>query len=320
VWRIGTDNHGQSTTPGDPGVAALALRQHGVVSNAQLRALGLGRGAIEHRVRRGRLHLLYRGVYAVGHAKVDGRGRLWAAALATNGVVSHRSAAWVWELAPPPASRIEVTTLAASRSLNSITVHRSRLAPEDIAHHEGLPVTTLARTLVDLADVLTPHRLERICHRAEHLRLLDVKAIDTVLARAPGRRSKALRAALNTLTHAGPQLTRSELEDLMLALAAKFALPRPLVNRQVHGKEVDFLWPEQRLVLEADGAATHATRTAFEEDRARDLHLKTHGYDVIRVTHRMLTTRPHDVARLLRARLTPTGQENRSIARHPARP
>jgi very-short-patch-repair endonuclease len=145
-----------------------------------------------------------------------------------------------------------------------------------------------------------------------------VKAIDALLI--PGRRTKALRAALATLTHDGPHVTRSELEERFLSIIAQFGLPRPRVNAQLHGYEVDFLWPDAKLVVETDGAATHATRAAFEGDRARDLLLKTHGYDVIRVTHRMLTTRPHDVARLLRARVTPTGQENPSIARHPARP
>jgi Transcriptional regulator, AbiEi antitoxin len=167
-------------TPGDLGVAALAQRQHGVVSTAQLHATGLGRGAIDLRVRRGRLTRLHRGVYAVGHARLTIRGRYWAALLACGGpgraALSHRTAAAVWDLLPSPAGRYDVTTRRTGKSTPAIRVHRHRLEAQDIARQEdGLALTTPTRTLIDLADQLTPHQLTRACHRAEILRLLDAR-------------------------------------------------------------------------------------------------------------------------------------------------
>ena len=294
----------------DVAVAALAARQHGVVSTAQLRACGLGEGAIRLRVRRRRLLPLHRGVYAVGHARLTQRGRLWAALLACGGahvaVISHRAAAAVWELAPPPAGPIDVTTLRASRSVAGIRVHRtSSLHPQDVHRsHDGLTVTTVARTLLDLAAILPPTRLERACHQAEIQRCLDATAIADVLVRAgtsPGTRR--LRDAIETLAATGPEPTRSELEIRFLSLIAHFGLPRPRTNATVAGLEVDFLWPGHGLVAETDGAATHLTATAFETDRRRDAILQVAGLRVVRFTWRQLDERPHTVAQTLRALL-----------------
>ena len=189
-------------------------------------------------------------------------------------------------------------TLRQSHSTKAIRVHRTKLDPEDITDIDGLPLTTPTRTIIDLADQLTPHRLERVLHRAEILRLLDVAAIHARLAALPGRRSRTLLQALATLQR-GPDVTRSELEERFLALITRFKLPRPRVNAMVEGHEVDFYWPTHRLIVETDGAATHLTPTAFEEDRARDAHLTALGYRVIRITWRQLTERPHEVARLI---------------------
>jgi Protein of unknown function (DUF559)/Transcriptional regulator, AbiEi antitoxin len=292
-------------TPGDPQVAELARRQEGIVSAAQLLAVGLGRGAIKWRVRRGRLHPLHRGVYSVGHAALTPTARLWAAVLACGGpgtaVLSHRSAAAVWELMSSPGGPVDVTTLREAYSTRAIRVHRTRtLRPADVTTRNGLPLTTPTRTLIDLADVLTPHRLERACHRAEILRLLDAAALRAYLDALPGRRTRALRNALDSLG-AGPQATRRELEERMLALIAEHGLPRPLVNTIVEGHEVDFYWPHARVIVETDGAATHLTPTAFERDRRRDAELTVAGYRVIRITWRRLTQQPETVARMLRA-------------------
>jgi very-short-patch-repair endonuclease len=172
---------------------------------------------------------------------------------------------------------------------------------------DGLPLTTPTRTLIDLADQLTPHRLERVLHRAEILRILDVNAIHSRLAALPGRRSRTLLRALGTLQR-GPEVTRSELEERFLALVAKHRLPRPRVNATVAGHEVDFHWPDQKLIVETDGAAAHLTPTAFEHDRARDAHLTALGYSVIRITWRQLTERPHETARTLRTLLSRAGR------------
>jgi hypothetical protein len=144
---------------------------------------------------------------------------------------------------------------------------------------------TPACTIIDLADQLTPHRLERVLHRAEILRILDVAAINARLAALPGRRSRTLLHPLQSLA-AGPQPTRSELEERFLALVATYRLPRPLVNSRVEGYEVD--WPDHRLIVETDGAATHLTATAFERDRTRDAHLTALGYRVVRLTWRQM--------------------------------
>ena len=235
-------------------------------------------------------------MYAVGTAHLTPRGRLWAALLACGGpgaaVLSHRSAAAVWDLLPSPA-KSDVTTLGNSRSTKTIRVHRSKtLIPADITHHDGLPVTTVARTLIDLASTLSPHRLERVVHRAEHLRLLDTHSLDEQFARATGRSTRSLRQALQTLANHDPDITRSELEERFLAQIADAQLPRPEVNAIVGGHEVDFFWPERRLIVETDGAATHLTATAFEEDRRRDAELMTLGYRVVRFTRWQVVKQP----------------------------
>jgi predicted transcriptional regulator of viral defense system len=311
--RVRQEDHrseGFLDTHADVAVAALAARQHGVVSIAQLRACGLGDGAIDLRVRRRGLLRLHRGVYAVGHARLTPRGRLWAALLACGGqqaaVVSHRSAAAVWELAPPPSTGVDVTTLRQSRSVEGVRVHRTAsLHTHDIHRgHDGLPVTTVVRTLLDLAVVLTPTRLERACHEAEIQRSLDTKAIDAVLDRAgTGPGTRRLRNAMNDLAARGAEPTRSELEIRFLSLIAQFGLPRPRANATAAGLEVDFFWPDQRLVAETDGAATHLTTAAFETDRRRDAILQVAGLRVVRFTWRQLDERPEAVARTLRSLL-----------------
>jgi len=275
-----------------------------MISTEQLVAAGVDRGAIAWRVRRGRLHPYWRGVYSVGHTRVTPRARLWAAVLACGGpgasLLGFRGAAAPWDLMPMPSGRIDVITMRRSGSRPGIRVHRSNsLDPADITDIDGLPLTTPTRTLIDLADQLPPHRLERVLHRAEHLRLLDVNAIHARLTALPGRRSRTLLQALATLQR-GPDVTRSELEERFLALVAAHGLPRPLVNQRVEGYEVDFYWPIHRLIVETDGAATHLTATAFEHDRARDAHLTALGYRVIRITWRQLIERPREVAQLLR--------------------
>jgi hypothetical protein len=187
-------------TPADPEVAAVAARQEGMISTGQLLAAGLGRGGISLRVRRGRLHPYHRGVYSVGHTRVTPRARLWAAVLACGGpraaLLGYHGAATPWDLMPMPSGTIDVITLGESYSTKAIRVHRTKsLEPQDITDIDGLPLTTPTRTLIDLADQLTPHRLERVLHRAEILRILDVAAMHARLASLPGRRSRTLLTA-----------------------------------------------------------------------------------------------------------------------------
>src|SRR4051794_4209977 len=158
----------------------------------------------------------------------------------------------------------------------------------------GLPVTTPVRAIYDLAPGATPHRVERLCHRAEYLGLLDVRALRAL----PPRRS--LTAALNTLTDTGPQITRSDLEERFLELVAQAGLPRPLVNATVAGLEGDFYLPQLQLVVETDGAAAHLTPRAFERDHERDELLGRAGLPPLRLTHRRITREPATVIATLR--------------------
>jgi predicted transcriptional regulator of viral defense system len=204
----------------DCAVAELARRQHGIVSLAQMRAVGLGTAVVKHRLATGRLHRVHRGVYAVGHARLTLTGRLWAAVLATGGVLSHQTAGYVWALVKSPGSRLHVTITAQRRSATAIQVHRSRTLFLDAIRRDpdhGLPVTSPARTLTDLSTTLTAHRLERAVHRAEELRLLDVAALPD---------TPRLRRALSTL-QGDPVITRQELEERFYALVAEGGLPRP---------------------------------------------------------------------------------------------
>jgi hypothetical protein len=153
---------------------------------------------------------------------------------------------------------------------------------------------------VDLAGVLSKRRLERVLERSETLRLFDLGALKAALARAGGRRGTlVLRRLMETLDDAPPP-TRSELERRFLDVVMEAGLPRPITNATVAGLEVDFHWPDQRLVVETDGRATHDTAAAFERDRRRDLQLESAGWHVIRITYRQLEENPEKVVAALR--------------------
>ncbi|MBA2638274.1 MAG: DUF559 domain-containing protein, partial [Solirubrobacterales bacterium] len=288
-----------------------------MVSSGQLRELGFGKGGVEVRLRQGRLHRVHRGVYAVGHARLGFRGRLWAAVLACGGrercALSHRAAAAAWDLMPQPAGVLDLITLRSGGGTAALRVHRSRMlrpSRDVVRQPDGLPVTSVAWTLVDLAGVLEAHRLSRVCHRAQILRLLDVAAVRTLLETSPTG-ARALRVALAGLAANGPDVTRSELEERFLALIETFGLPRPRTNVVVHGYEVDFLWPDARLVAETDGAATHLTPRAFEQDRQRDAALLRAGFRVLRFTWRGVTERSGETAATLGALLSAPRAPNR---------
>jgi Transcriptional regulator, AbiEi antitoxin/Protein of unknown function (DUF559) len=263
------------TTPRDLELSNLAARQHGVVGVAQLSSLGFDRYAIRRRTQSGRLHRLYRGVYAVGHTIVNRDGRYLAAVLACGdgAVLSYRSAAELWGIRPSAAARIDVTVAHTSgvRSSKAIIVHRSR-RPVETTTHDGIPVTTAGQTLADLATALPRRALEKAAERAEALRL-HVKVPDD----HPGARRLAEATAHDLGT-----TTRSPLEDAFLELCDAHGILRPLVNTVVEGFEVDFCWPADHLIVETDGYLHHGTRAAFERDRARDAQLTACGWRVVR--------------------------------------
>jgi very-short-patch-repair endonuclease len=287
-------------------VAELAARQWGVVSRAQLRELGASLPGVGSWVRRGRLHVLHRGVYAVGHAHVGREGHRLAAVLAggPGAVLSHVSAAAHWGLLHSDAARIDVTAPRHRRSAGTIRLHRTRsLDAGDATTHQGIPITSVSRTLLDVAATLKPHRLERALAQAERLQLYDHRAIEALLARANGHRG---RVALTKATAREPKLTRSDLEARFLELARQTTLPEPLANFTLaapdHPRiEVDFYWPRHRLVVEIDGFESHGTHAAFKADRKRDAALQAAGNKVLRFTHDDVVGDPATVKRRLEA-------------------
>jgi very-short-patch-repair endonuclease/predicted transcriptional regulator of viral defense system len=270
-------------------LARLADRQHGVVAAPQLRALGIDHGAIRHRLRLGRLRRLHRGVYAVGHGALTADGLRLAAVLAAGegAVLARRSAAALWGVRPCGRSQHEVIVPPGRRGRPTVTVYRTPLHSDEVTRVHGIPVTTVARTLLDLAALGLPRRhIERACDRAEELRIFDLRAVQAVLARAGARAgTPLLRQVLETYEIGAP--TNTELEAIFYGAVVAAGLPRPQRRMRMDFypyQEVDFLWPERRLVVEVDGFAVHGTRQAFERDRRRDRRLVLHGYRVVGFT------------------------------------
>jgi hypothetical protein len=291
----------------DAAVAQIAFAQHGVVTYAQLRDAGLGVGAINLRVRNGRLHRLHRGVFALGHTRLTREGRWLAAVLALGegAVLSHISAAALWGIRHSASTRIHVTvpTNAGRRRRPGVVVHRSlKLGPADVDQHDAIPVTSVSRTLLDLAGMLTPTRLERAVEQSLALRLFDLRAVEAVLAANPRRRGAATLAEIVHRIHDEPTLTRRELEKLMLDLCAAHGIERPEVNAVADDSEVDFLWRTRRIVVETDGLQWHGTPQAMRRDRERDERLTVLGYRVVRFTYRRVVDEREAVAATLRAR------------------
>lgn len=303
----------------DAVVAARGARQHGIVNWQQLIDAGLGPGAIAHRARTGLLHRLHRGVFALGHRPTT-RQAWWMAAVLAYGdraALSHATALAHWDLRQSSSSTIHVS-VATRNGLSAragIRVHRcGRLSRGEVTVHRGIPVTTVARTLLDAAPGLPATGLARAVERSEILRLFDLTAVEQAIDLHPNHPGAASLAAAVEL-YRDDQPTRSELEVMLLALCDAHALPRPLVNRVVEGYEIDFLWPEHGLVVETDGRETHLTRAAFERDRARDARLTVAGYRVVRFTYRQILVEPATVTATLRALLAqPGGPQLRSMS------
>jgi very-short-patch-repair endonuclease len=281
----------------------LAARQHGVVARRQLLAAGLSSKMIERRAAGRQLVRLHAGVYAVGHARLCREGHWLAAVLAVGpqAVLSHRDAAALHGLRRPgDHARWEVTTTTRSVSTKTIRVFNTvGLDASDVTTVQGIPATSIARTLVDLAATVPTQQLHKALNEAERLRLADLSEIEGALHRTRHRNGHghaAMRAALTRLRELGASHTRSELEDRFLALLDAHALPRPHTNHWLGDMEVDACWPARRLVVELDGWSSHSTRQAFQDDRERSNALQRRGWRLLRFTYADVTRRPERTA------------------------
>jgi very-short-patch-repair endonuclease len=265
-------------------IAELAQRQHGVVTAAQLYAEGFSRPTIAKRVRAHRLHRIHRGVYALGHRALSDYGRWVAAVLACGdgAVLSHRSAAELWEMLKPTSGLIDVTipTTAGRRPRDGIRLHRSLSTPlSAITHDSGIPVTTPARTLADLKHVISRGLHRKATRQAEFLNL-DLGEIAT-------------------------DHTRSETERRLLAICRRYRISAPQVNVPIGPFTVDFFWPDAGLVVEVGSYGSHRGRQAFEDDHARELYLAGRGLRLRRFSDTQIFGQPAQVAASVLAELGP---------------
>jgi len=286
-------------------LAELATRQYGVVSSRQLRHLGYSKSSIGRAAATKRLHRIHRGVYAVGHKPLTRRSDCLAAVIACGrgALLSHSSAAWLWGLLPTYPVPIEVTVPRRGQGRSSLRLHHApALVDEDRALRQRIPLTSLARTLLDLAAAVPSHRLERAIERSEQLRIFHLRDVDSLLARTVGHPGAGrLRRALDLYRE--PAFTRSGLERRFLGLVREAGLPAPSANVFVAGYEIDMYWERERFAVELDGYEEHRIRAAFERDRLRQEELKLAGIEMIRLTGRRIAREPEVVVKRLAALL-----------------
>ena len=304
------------TTFLDQALSDLSLAQHGVFALDQLRALGLAAPAVRSRQAAGRLHRIHHTVYSLVPKELLKREGLYMAAVLACGegaVLSHRSAAALLELRDWGHTKIEVTVPRRSaRRHDGIKVHRSTtLIDEDVTELNNIPCTTVHRTLFDLAEVVTQRQLERSFDQAEISERLDLNAINDQLKRNPTRPgAKAVRDVLET-HYIGKTPTWSENEEALLAITRELGIPDPDTNQFIVPDDggpairVDFVWRDQRVIVEADSKKWHNTRQRFEQDRVRDQRLTAAGWTIIRTTWRQMKHRPHELRPLLLKLLAP---------------
>jgi hypothetical protein len=287
-------------------VARVAAERDGVLSIHQLRACGLDDHAIARRVRDGRLHRLYRGVYAVGYPGLTLRGRFRAAVLACGerAVLSHFAAAAFWGFWTWDARLIDVTIGSGTRDIDGIRVHRSRTLERDVFVRHGIRVTSPARTLLDLAAVLPERSLRRMARRAQAQSAVTLRQIHELLARANGHHgAERLRAVIAD----GPAPTRSDLEDLLLDLLDKAKIQRPEINAPLRFEDEtitpDYLWRAQRVAIEADSVTWHEHKLTREHDADKQARLEAAGLRVLRITWRQITRSPQQTLSRIRTAL-----------------
>jgi predicted transcriptional regulator of viral defense system len=308
--------------PLDAALSELARQQHGVFSLDQVTALGLTASAVRRRVATGRFHRIHRGVYSLVPKELLKREGLYMAAVLACGadaVLSHRSAGALHQLRDWGHTSVEVTVPRRSTLHHpGVAVHRSTtLTAEDVTVVNNIPVTTLSRTLLDLAEVTTERQLERAFNQAEIVEGLDLRAINDQLARNPTRRgAKRVRHVLQTHYIASTP-TENDFEDAFLMLTRSLGLPDPTPQFWIDPGDgdppirADFAWPDRKIVVETDGEKTHGTKQAFQDDRRRDQRLIAAGWTVIRITWKQLNFRPHELRPLLLKLLGPSSPNGR---------
>jgi very-short-patch-repair endonuclease len=304
-------------------LADLATQQHGVISARQLTELGYSLHVVSDASILGRLHRLHKGVYAVGHRQLTWYSRCWAAMLAAEpdelapwrAVASHYSAAYLWGLLRFTPDVMHVTAPTRRRAKRNFHVHFSSiLAEEDRGTRDGIPVTAVPRTLLDLAIRARPEQLEGYLERAEDLELLDVPAIEDVLARAGGHRGRGRLGQALAVYRPDPTFTRSKFERRFCQAVKAAGLPAPSMNFNVAEFELDAYWSELRFAVELDLFETHGSRAAFERDRHRQEELKLLGIEMIRITAPRLKREPEAVIRNLTMLLARRRQELAHLA------
>jgi very-short-patch-repair endonuclease/predicted transcriptional regulator of viral defense system len=300
---------GSSRPKLDRRMAEMARQQHGVVTREQLLELGMGSHAVGDRVHRGLLQAVHRGVYVLGGSRPTVDARRMAAVLACgpSAVLSHRSAARLWDVFPYEPGRIEVSWSAAGRTKHDgILLRQARLFPDEVEELDGIPVTAIFRTIFDLAAVVSQREVERAFHETEVKQLTGRVSLPQLLRRHPGRRGAAtVRSILASREPVGS--SQNDFEELFVAFLDEHRLPRPRLNAtiSIRGRflKPDCMWEDQRLLVELDGRAVHGTDKAFEGDRQRDRVLLAEGWRSTRVTWRQLRDEPAAIAADLREML-----------------
>lgn len=272
----------------------------------QLVEIGLRPSSVRSRAASGSLHRVYRSVYALVPAELLTREGRWLAAVLACGpgaVLSHRTAAALHELRRTDRAKIDVTIPRRSVCRHAgIDVHRSTtLTPADVTLVDGIPCTTIARTLVDLAEVVNRRQLERAFDQADILEVLDLRALNDQLERNPSRHAVPVVGAVLSEHYIGTTATQSELEEVFLALCRRVGAPAPLVNEWVDLGDgeppiwADFVWRQQRVIVETDGYKFHRSRQARERDARRDQRALLAGWKPVRTTWRQVMNRPHEL-------------------------
>ena len=306
--------------PCDVRIARVAAEQDGAIGRAQLLAAGLTSSAIGHRLRAGRLHLVHRGVYAVGHPALSRRGRAIAALLAVGpgAVVGHGSAAGLHRVRAAVDGPIHVVVVGRRpRPRPGIVVHvAARLDRADVVLVDGIPVTSAPRTLLDLARGC-PGDLERMVAEAQVLGLVTLRSVRAALDRCPDRAHADLVLRWLEAGRTGP--TASELERALRRVITGARLPQPAFNASLGRYRPDALWSAERVVVETDGWQVHRTRRAFESDRARDADLQAQGWVVLRFTWRQVTEQPLLVAAQIGATLARRAERRTALPEATAR-